>query len=74
MKLFVTIKSNSRKGPLVDVQDDGSYIVYIREPAIKGRANRALIELLSKYLRVPKASISIARGHTSRFKVVDVSN
>lgn len=38
----------------------------------RGRANTALLELLSKQLRVPRSEIAIVSGHTSRDKVVEL--
>ncbi len=39
----------------------------------EGKANRALIELLSKRLGVPKSSLKIVRGEASRLKLVSVA-
>lgn len=72
MKYTVRIKPNSRKGPLVELQGDGSLVVYVREPATEGKANAALIELLSKHFDIPKSAITITHGHTSRQKVIEV--
>ena len=38
----------------------------------KGQANRAVQELISKVLGVPKNQIDIVRGHASRNKVLTV--
>jgi uncharacterized protein (TIGR00251 family) len=72
MKYTVHIKPNSRKGPLVEGQEDGSLVVYVREPATEGRANQSLIGLLSQHFDVPKSAITIVNGHTSRHKVVEL--
>lgn len=72
MKYTTLIKPNSKKGPLVEKQVDGSLVVYIREPATEGKANNALIELLADFFDVPKTSIEILRGHKSRNKVIEV--
>jgi len=42
-------------------------------PPIDGRANDACIEFFSKLLNVPRSSITIASGQTSRTKVVRVA-
>ncbi len=73
MKYTVIIKPNSRKGPLVERLGDGSLIVYVRQPAVDGKANTALIELLAEHFGVPKTSVTIVRGHTSRNKIVEVT-
>lgn len=72
MRYTVTIKPNSKKGPLVEPQADGSLLVYTREPAVEGRANTALIELLAEHFDVAKTRVAIVRGHTSRHKIVEI--
>lgn len=54
---------------------DGKTHLKVRVTAIpeKGKANNALIALLSKTLRVPKGSISIVSGETSRVKTVEIT-
>lgn len=73
MKYTVLIKPYSKKGPLVEARADGSLVVYVREPATEGKANTALVELLSAYFGVPKTAVTILRGHTSRHKIVEVT-
>lgn len=51
---------------------DGELLVHVREPAIDGKANRAVVELLSEYYDVPKNRIEIVRGLTGRVKVFKV--
>jgi len=72
MKLNIQVKPNSTKGPLVELQPDGSLIVYIREIAADEQANTALIKVLAKHLNVPKSQIKIIRGQTSRHKIIEV--
>ena len=73
MQLAVSIKPNSTKGPLVELLPDGSLLVYVREVAIDGKANNALIKILAKHLDVPKSCVSIIRGQTSRHKIIEVN-
>ncbi len=72
MKLTVTIKPNSTKGPLIELQDDGSLVVYIRQIAADNRANQALVALLAEHFGVPQTRITILRGHTSRHKLISI--
>jgi len=51
---------------------DGSLKVWLRARPKEGEANRALIKLLSKHFDVPKSSIDIISGLTSRNKIVDI--
>lgn len=73
MRRSIAIKPNSKKGPLVEQQDDGSLLVYIREPAVEGKANTVLIELLAKHFDVAKSRVTIVLGHTSRHKIVEMT-
>ncbi|MGB4058546.1 MAG: DUF167 domain-containing protein [Alphaproteobacteria bacterium] len=38
----------------------------------KGKANKALIELLAEYLGVAKSTITIVRGETDRLKTLEI--
>ncbi len=46
--------------------------IRVTAPPIEGKANRALVELLAKRLRVPKGSIAIVSGQAARTKVVAI--
>ncbi len=71
MKYRVIVKPNSRKGPLVEPQPDGTLLVYVKQPATEGKANLALIEILADYLGVAKNSLRVVRGVSSRHKTVE---
>ena len=47
--------------------------VSLTAPPAEGRANQALVEFLAELLQLPRASVTIAAGHSSRNKVVHVS-
>ena len=38
----------------------------------KGKANKALIALLSKHYRIPKRDITILKGETDRIKLIEI--
>lgn len=44
--------------------------VYVTAPAENNQANIKVIEFLSKLLGVPKTSLTIIQGHTTRKKVI----
>ena len=53
--------------------DDETYLkVGVSAIAEDNKANKALIALLSKELKIPKSRIEIIQGHTNRNKVVRV--
>lgn len=45
----------------------------LTSPPVDGRANEACIEFFAKLLMVPRSSVTIASGQTSRQKVIWVS-
>jgi hypothetical protein len=53
---------------------DGSDVlqVRVRAPPAENAANKALIVLLAKVLRVPKSSVTIVAGRSARIKRVKV--
>ncbi|WP_327143850.1 DUF167 domain-containing protein [Nocardia sp. NBC_01327] len=69
-----TIKPNSRKGPLVEILDDGTLQLYVRAPAMEGKANKAACELLADHYDVPKSAVRITAGATSRFKRFEIDD
>jgi hypothetical protein len=42
-------------------------------PPVEGKANEACVEFLSKLLKVPRSSVTIASGETGRNKVIRVT-
>jgi len=42
-------------------------------PPVEGRANEACVEFFAKLLKVPRSSVTIASGQTSRNKVICVA-
>ena len=47
--------------------------VSLTAPPVDGRANEACIEFFAKLLKVPRSSVTIASGLSSRNKVIRVS-
>ena len=75
MQVTVHVKPGSRKGPLIETQStpEGDILtVFVQKRAVDGEANTAVIELLAKHFGVPKSTIEIVRGHTSRVKVLRI--
>jgi uncharacterized protein (TIGR00251 family) len=73
MRLQITVTPKSRVDEIV-VVTAGERAVRVRVTAAPedGRANRAVIELLSERLGIPKSALSVAGGATSRRKWIEV--
>lgn len=71
IRLAVRVQPNASRNEVVGFQGD-LLRVRVTAAAKEGRANKALVELLSDWLGVPRGAVNIARGYTSRDKTVDV--
>ena len=67
VKVHPRAKKNAITGELGDALK-----VSVTTPPIDGRANEACVELFAKLLKVPRSSVTIAAGQTSRNKIVRV--
>lgn len=72
MKISVHIKPNSRHREEVVENDDDTLTVYIKAPAIEGRANAAAIKLLAKHFKVASSKVKLVRGATSKYKIFEI--
>jgi uncharacterized protein (TIGR00251 family) len=73
MRVVVRVKPGSSKGPLVESDDEG-LVIYVREKAIDGDANEAVIKLLAKHFGVAKSHVRVVRGHTARVKQIEIDD
>jgi len=46
--------------------------VRVRAPALEGRANESLRELLARALGLPRAAVEVVHGARSRLKLVEI--
>jgi uncharacterized protein (TIGR00251 family) len=68
----IKLSPRSSKSQIMGMEGE-FYKVKVNSPPVDGEANKELISLISKKLRIPKGSIEIIAGKTSRMKVVRVS-
>lgn len=66
--VVVKVKPGSRKGPLVEIDAEGQLTVYVREPAVDGKANTAVIRVLAEHFGVPRSRVELASGAAARVK------
>ncbi len=72
MKIKIRVIARSKKIKIEEF--DGGLKVYLIDPAIEGRANKALIDVLAEYYKLKKYNIRIIRGERSRDKVVEIED
>ncbi len=70
-KINVKVVPNARKSRVEEGED--KFKIYVTAQAIEGKANSAMIKLLSKHFNVKKSDVKIVRGEKSREKVVEIN-
>jgi uncharacterized protein (TIGR00251 family) len=70
MTVSIKVKPGARKEG-IGMEND-ALVVRVTAPATEGKANEALVRLLSAALDIPKSRIAIVAGNTSRFKRVEM--
>lgn len=71
MKIWVRVKPQAKREEM-KMTADGELTASVCAPAREGKANEALIELAAGYFSVPKSSIRILSGRTSRRKLLEI--
>lgn len=67
-RITVFVKAGSREEKVDDL-GEGSYLIRVKAPRKKGKANSAVINLLRKHFGCRAV---IIRGHTSTMKIVEL--
>ncbi|HYI23594.1 MAG TPA: DUF167 domain-containing protein [Candidatus Limnocylindrales bacterium] len=68
----VRLTPRAARDEIVGVAPNGTLLVRVRAAPVDGAANQALIQLMAKAMEVPRTSISVVRGHSSRDKTVSI--
>lgn len=70
-KVEVKVIPNAKR---TAIKTEGSLLkVYLTAPALEGRANELLLEVLAEHWGVKKRSLSIIKGLHSRLKTINIS-
>jgi hypothetical protein len=68
VKVHPRAKKNAITGEVGDALK-----VALTSPPVDGRANQACIDFFAEFLNVPRSSVTIAAGQTSRNKLIRVA-
>lgn len=83
MRILVKVKASAKKEmveragePAMNTRNTkvlmDFYIVWVKEPAVDGKANEAVIRAIAKHLKIPTSFVKIKSGRESRQKVLEV--
>ena len=68
----VKVHPRARRNAITGTVGDAIKLA-VTAPPVEGKANQAVIEFFAEFFAIPRSSVSIASGETSRNKVVRVS-
>lgn len=71
MKIYIKTKPQSKESKVEKI-DDNHFVVSVKEPPEKGKANEGVRRALADYFKVAKGSVEILAGHTARNKIAQV--
>ena len=80
MKILVKVKANAKKDEVVPplpklfkVDGNDYYKVSVKAPPIQGKANTAVLKLLSIYFKISPSQVILISGQTSKTKVFKIN-
>ena len=68
----VKVQPRARRNAIIGAVGDMLKLA-LTAPPVDGRANQAVIEFLAELFEIPRASVTIASGETSRNKTVRIT-
>jgi uncharacterized protein len=68
----VKVHPRARKNAITGVVGDALKLA-LTAPPVEGKANQAVIEFFADLFAIPRSSVTIASGETSRNKIVQVA-
>ncbi len=71
MKIFVKARPNAKE-ERVEKIDEQNYIVWVKEPPVRGQANNSIKNALAVYFKIGSSCVKIISGHASRNKIIEI--
>jgi len=72
LKIFIKTKPQARESRVEKINDT-HFMVSVKEPPEKGRANEGVRKALADHFGVSKSNVEILAGHTARNKIVKIN-
>ena len=68
----VKVQPRARKNAITGAVGDALKLA-LTAPPVEGKANRAVVEFFADIFKIPRSSVTIASGETSRLKIIRIS-
>lgn len=70
MRIYLKVKPSQRFSSIERKEEE--WIVRLAAPAIDGQANSELVRFIAQSLNIPKSSVQLVKGQTSRLKCLEI--
>jgi uncharacterized protein (TIGR00251 family) len=67
----IRVIPNARKTEFIGYRE-GELILRLNAPPVDGKANKAAVEFVARYLGVPRSAVFLAAGERSRHKIFQI--
>lgn len=71
MKIFVKVKPNAKKEAIEKINET-HFAAAVKEPPKEGKANKAIIKALAKFLGIAPSRLKIISGGLSKQKIFEI--
>ena len=71
MKILVKAKPSSKEEKVEKI-DETNFVVSVKEPPVKGKANEAIRNALAVYFKTGSSCVKIVAGFSSRNKIIEI--
>lgn len=72
MKISVIVHPNAKR-ERVEKDLLETLHVYVNQPPLEGKANRATIEALAEYFKTNRSNVKLISGSNSKYKLFEIS-
>ena len=72
LTLNIKVKPKAKQNAILGIRAD-ALLIAVTSPPDKGKANRAVIELIASELNIPRSAVEIISGKTNPQKVLRIS-
>lgn len=72
--ITAVVKAGSKKGPLVQPGPEGCLMIFVRERAVDGAANKAVVALTAAHFGVAKSCVEIVHGQGAQYKQIRIND
>jgi uncharacterized protein len=72
MRIYIKVSPRSSKNEITKISE-GEYKAKLTAAPVDNKANDMLIKVLAEYFDLPKSSLKIIGGKTTRIKLVEIS-